>query len=86
LEGIKAAFDIVAPLKTIEVRKGHDLKLAPGTLEMMEARHNAKPGTYCQLRNCVVALVISNRLRTNLAKPKKAKCDPKALWDWPTRP
>jgi hypothetical protein len=80
--GLRAALDIVAPLRAIRVRKGNNVYLAPDTIEVMRLRDNANGSTYRQLRNRASVLVRRDKQRSNMTvlKEAKAKGDSRTLW------
>jgi hypothetical protein len=80
VRGITMALDVVAPYKTIRVRRGDNLYLSSEMLNLMEIRDRATGTEYRRLRNKVSSMVKRDRLRTNLDKLRKANNDPKVLW------
>jgi hypothetical protein len=75
VHGITVALDVVAPYKTIRVRRGDNLYL-----DLMAIRDRATGKEYRHLRNRVSSMVKRDRLKTNLDKLRKANNDPKVLW------
>jgi hypothetical protein len=56
--GVNKALDVIAPVKTINVRKGVTLYLQDDTLSMMRVRDPAKAGElYRKTKNLVSAMV-----------------------------
>jgi hypothetical protein len=85
VNGIKAALDLVAPLKVIKVKKGADLYLCAETLGVIRERDEARTGTdkdrYRHLRNLATRLVRRDKLRGNINTLGKAAGDPRVLWN-----
>jgi hypothetical protein len=78
--GIVWAFDIIAPEKEIRVKQGQNLYLTRETLEAMRKRNSATGKRYCNLRNEVSRLIRRDKQDSNLLSLKKARNDPKVLW------
>lgn len=80
INGITAALDKIAPIKSICVRNSNPLYLSSDTIDLMERRDRASGKAYRQLRNRVSSMVKRDRLRSSLAKLRESKNDPKILW------
>jgi hypothetical protein len=78
--GIVSALDIIAPEKEIRVKSGPNLYLWRETLEAMRKRDWATGRRYRNLRNEVSRLVRREKQDSNLLSLKKARNDPKVLW------
>jgi hypothetical protein len=79
--GVLAALDIVAPLRSIIVRRGKNLYLAADTLAVINRRDKANRADYRLLRNRASVLLRQGKRRSNMALLKKAKGDSRALWE-----
>jgi hypothetical protein len=79
--GVNKALDIIAPTKSISVRRGVDLYLQDDTLELMKVRDAAKAGEfYRRTKNRVSALVKRDKLLSNLKKLRASgNAPPRAL-------
>jgi hypothetical protein len=84
MRGINVALDTVATLKDMTVKKGNNLNLAAGTLELMKAQDAAARAgdrnNHKYLRNKVMSRVRRDRLRTNMARLAKFKGDSRVVW------
>jgi hypothetical protein len=79
--GLLAALNIVAPLRSITVRRGKNLYLAADTLAVMKMRDKASGADYRLLRNRASVLVRRDKRRSNMALLEKAKGNSRALWE-----
>ncbi|QQP41982.1 Uncharacterized protein FKW44_016510 [Caligus rogercresseyi] len=70
----------VAPIKTIKVKTGKNLYLAPDTLKLMRERDKATGSEYRRIRNQVSSMVKRDKVRTNVNKLHQSHNDPKVLW------
>ncbi|QQP52158.1 Uncharacterized protein FKW44_004206 [Caligus rogercresseyi] len=77
LDGITVALDEVAPIKTIKVKTGNNLYLAPDTLKLMRERGKASGSEYRRIRNQVSSMVKRDRVRTNVNRLHKSCNDPR---------
>ncbi|QQP42216.1 Uncharacterized protein FKW44_016812 [Caligus rogercresseyi] len=80
LDGITGALNEVAPIKTIKVKTGKNLYLAPDTLKLMRERDKATGSEYRRIRNQVSSMVKRDKVRTNVNKLHQSHNDPKVLW------
>ena len=80
VRGISEALDVIAPVKTIRVRRGSNLYLSSDTLNLMRLRDRATGREYRHLRNRVASMVKRDRLCTNLDKLRKSNNDPRVIW------
>eukprot|EP00095_Tigriopus_kingsejongensis_P011471 snap_masked-scaffold915_size81523-processed-gene-0.7 protein:Tk11471 transcript:snap_masked-scaffold915_size81523-processed-gene-0.7-mRNA-1 annotation:"hypothetical protein TcasGA2_TC010755" len=89
VDAVTRALDLVAPLRKITVKRGHNTYLARDTLAMMDRRDSAAAAarskwskTYRWLRNRVCSMVRRDKLQTNLHCLNKSGLlrNPKVLW------
>ncbi|QQP39493.1 Uncharacterized protein FKW44_020389, partial [Caligus rogercresseyi] len=80
LDGITVALDEVAPIKTIKVKTGKNLYLAPDTLKLMRERDKTSGSEYRRILNQVSSMVKRDRVGTNVNRLHKSCNDPKVLW------
>jgi hypothetical protein len=79
---IMSAFDKVAPLIVVKVRKVNSIYLARDTLELMKLwDHVAKRCRYRKLRNRCSVLVERDKRNSNQSKLTKSKDNPRVLWE-----
>jgi hypothetical protein len=79
---IMSAFDKVAPLIVVKVRKVNSIYLARDTLELMKLwDHVAKRCRYRKLRNRSSVLVERDKRNSNQSKLTKSKDNPRVLWE-----
>jgi hypothetical protein len=84
VDGITAALDVIAPMKSIRVKKDKKLYLSAEALGVMKERDEARCGPdvtrYRDLRNKATRLVRRDKLRSNISTLSKASGDPRVLW------
>jgi hypothetical protein len=77
--GVLAALDIIAPLRSITVRRGKNLYLAADTLAVMKMRDKANGADYRLLRNRASVLVRRDKRRSKGSR--RLRAIPKHSWN-----